>query len=48
MKTPVYTNRFERELKLMVRRGRDAEKFKHVARLLLAGQLLPKLSGIRT
>jgi mRNA interferase YafQ len=42
VKTPVYTNRFERELKLMVRRGRDAEKFKRVALSLLAGQPLPR------
>ena len=43
MKTPVYTNRFARELKLMLRRGKDAEKFKVAARLLLAGQPLPPM-----
>lgn len=41
MKTPVYTNRFGRELKLLLRRGKDAEKFKSVARKLLAGENLP-------
>ena len=41
MRTPVYTNRFERELKLMLRRGKEVEKFKAVARLLLASEPLP-------
>lgn len=41
MRTPVYTNRFERELKLMLRRGKEVEKFKAVARLLLAHETLP-------
>lgn len=40
MKTPVYANRFERELKLLLRRGKDVEKFKTVARLLLERQTL--------
>jgi mRNA interferase YafQ len=41
VRTPVYTNRFERELRLMLRRGKDAEKFKIVARLLVANEPLP-------
>ena len=39
MYTPVYTRQFERDLKLAVRRGRNLEKFKIIARTLLAGQV---------
>jgi mRNA interferase YafQ len=43
MLTPVYTRQFERDLKLMLKRGKDAEKFKTVAKLLLSeSALLPK------
>ena len=54
MLTPVYTRQFERDLKLMLKRGKDAEKFKAVAKLLLSeSPLLPrykdhKLSGAYT
>ena len=37
---PVYTRQFERDLKLAIRRGKNIEKFKIIARTLLAGQLL--------
>ena len=40
MYTPVYTSQFERDLKRAKRRGKDLEKFKIVARTLLAGQPL--------
>jgi mRNA interferase YafQ len=40
MHTPVYTRQFERDLKLAVRRGKNIEKFKIIARTLLAGQPL--------
>ncbi len=40
MYRPVYTRQFERDLKLAVRRGKDLDKFKIIARSLLAGQLL--------
>ena len=40
MYTPVYTRQFERDLKLAVRRGKNIEKFKIMARTLLAGQPL--------
>ena len=40
MYTPVYTRQFERDLKLAVRRGKNVEKFKIIARTLLAGQAL--------
>jgi mRNA interferase YafQ len=52
MLTPIYTTQFERDLKKMLKRGKDAERFKVVARLLLADDSLPhrcrdhKLSGI--
>ena len=38
MHTPVYTRQFERDLKLAVRRGKNIEKFKIIARTLLAEQ----------
>ena len=40
MYTPVFTRQFERDLKLAVRRGKNIEKFKIIARTLLAGQTL--------
>ena len=40
MYTPVYTRQFERDLKLAVRRGKNIEKFKIIARTLLTGQPL--------
>ena len=40
MHTPVYTRQFERDLKLAVRRGKNIEKFKIIARTLLAEQPL--------
>ena len=40
MYIPVYTRQFERDLKLTVRRGKNIEKFKIIARTLLAGQPL--------
>jgi mRNA interferase YafQ len=43
MFTPVYTRQFERDLKLTIRWGKNIEKFKIIARTLLAGQLLDSL-----
>ena len=40
MYTPVCTRQFERDLKLAIRRGKNIEKFKIIARTLLAGQPL--------
>ena len=40
MYTPVYTRQFERDLKLALRRGKNIEKFKIIARTLLAGRPL--------
>lgn len=37
MLKPAYTNRFHKDLKLMIKRGKDAEKLKAVVRKLLAG-----------
>ena len=37
---PVYTRQFEKDLKLAKRRGKNLEKFKIMARTLLAGQPL--------
>ena len=51
MLAPIYTKQFERDLKRMLKRGNDAEKFKIVARMLLDEESLPsrfhdhKLSG---
>jgi len=38
MYTPVYTRQFEKDLKLAKRRGKNIEKFKVLARTLLASQ----------
>lgn len=38
---PVYTKRFEKDLKLARKRGKDLEKLKTVIEILLAGNLLP-------
>jgi mRNA interferase YafQ len=43
MLVPVYTKQFERDVKRAQRRGKDLEKFKTVARVLLAGQPLDPL-----
>jgi mRNA interferase YafQ len=40
MYAPVYTRQFERDLQLALRRGKNIEKFKILARTLLAGQPL--------
>ena len=37
MYTPVYARQFERDLKLAVRRGKNIDKFKIIARTLLDG-----------
>ena len=41
MLAPVYTNSFERELQLALRRGKDPEKIKAVVRLLCEQAPLP-------
>lgn len=43
MYTPVYTRQFEKDLKRCQRRGKNLEKFKILARTLLAGQPLDPL-----
>lgn len=43
MLVPVYTKQFERDVKRAQRRGKDLEKFKSVARVLLAGKPLDAL-----
>jgi mRNA interferase YafQ len=35
MKTPIYTNRFAKDLKLMIKRGRDPENIKAIIRNLI-------------
>jgi mRNA interferase YafQ len=35
MRTPVYTNRFEKDLKLMIKRGSDPENIKSIVRRLI-------------
>jgi len=37
---PVYTRQFERDVKRAMRRGKDLEKFKIIARTLIAGRSL--------
>lgn len=43
MYTPVYTRQFERDLKLAIRRGKNVEKFKIIARALVAGHPLDSI-----
>jgi len=40
MVTPVYTKQFARDIKRSQRRGRNLEKFKIIARTLIAGEPL--------
>jgi len=40
MYTPIYTKQFERDIKRSQRRGKNLEKFKIIARTLLAGEPL--------
>ena len=40
MYVPVYTRQFEKDLERCRRRGKDLEKFKILARVLIAGQPL--------
>lgn len=40
MYTPIYTKQFDKDIKRAVRRGKNVEKFKLIARTLLAGDLL--------
>ena len=42
MYSPVYLNRFQKDLKLMQKRGKNMEKFKAVVIKLLAGEPLDK------
>ena len=42
MLTPVYTNQFEKNLKKMLRRGKDAEKLKAVISMLVDEIPLPQ------
>ena len=42
MLTPVYTNQFEKDLKKMLRRGKDAEKLKAVMSMLVDEIPLPQ------
>ena len=35
MRTPVYTNRFEKDLKLMIKRGADPENIKSIVHKLI-------------
>ncbi|MHB8092297.1 MAG: type II toxin-antitoxin system YafQ family toxin [Syntrophales bacterium] len=35
MRTPAYTNRFEKDLKLMIKRGNDPEMIKPIVRKLI-------------
>ncbi|HQO65087.1 MAG TPA: type II toxin-antitoxin system YafQ family toxin [Syntrophorhabdus sp.] len=42
MRTPVYTNRFEKDLKLMIKRGCDPESIKTIIRKLIAEEPLER------
>jgi mRNA interferase YafQ len=51
MLAPIYTKQFDRDLQRLLKRGKEVEKFKTIARMLLAEESLPsryrdhKLSG---
>ena len=42
MKTPIYTNRFAKDVKLMTKRGRDPENIKAVMRHLIEEEPLER------
>jgi len=42
MRTPAYTTRFKKDLKLMARRGYDLERIKRVIRDLIEGKILDR------
>ena len=42
MLAPQYTTKFERDLKRMMKRGKDAKKLKNIIKLLLQEKPLPK------
>ena len=42
MLTPSYTNRFEKDLMLVTKRGKDTDKLKKVIELIMAEQPLPQ------
>lgn len=43
MYAPIYTRQFEKDIKRAVRRGKNVEKFKLIARTLLAGEPLDSI-----
>jgi mRNA interferase YafQ len=43
MYNPVYTKQFEKDIRRAKRRGKNLEKFKIIARTLLAGQALDNI-----
>ena len=43
MRTPVYTRQFERDIKRAKKRGKNLEKFKMIARVLIGGERLDPL-----
>ena len=45
MFVPVYTRQFEKDLRLSQRRGKNLEKFKILARTLIAGQTPDPIHG---
>ena len=48
MRTPVYTRRFERDIKRVGKRGKNLEKFKMIARTLIEGGKLDPLQRDHT
>jgi mRNA interferase YafQ len=45
MRTPVYTNRFAKDLKMMIKRGGDPDHIKAVMRVLIEGKPLDRTYG---
>lgn len=45
MRSPSFTGQFKRDVSLAEKRGKDMDKLRHVIRLLLTGQPLPRELG---
>lgn len=41
MRQPIYSGQFRKDIKLAQKRGKDMDKFKTVAKLLIEGEALP-------
>ena len=47
MRTPVYTNRVAKDLKMMIKRGGDPDHIKAVMQVLIEGEIIDRKYGDR-